>query len=261
MIITQSACSSCGTTIVDGYRNCASCGAPITLGGNSEAGDLHRISATPGRDISKMNANLLDTIPRVLTPQPQSQYSDAWVDLVFIDPFTASSASAYGNDAFGEIGSNNPVSLAYSRRVLHRAIFASPLFDLRPELGASAGNPGAASINRGGAFGQGSRYNVQLKRGRTSTSGERLYNYSTVDFTALSDPQDLVQSSSPQSISATVRNAPILPTDALTTTLLTFSPPANPVRFWTVYVIVDILANAPIADETPAVHKVRWWAG
>ena len=33
-----------------------------------------------------MNANLLDTIPRVLTPQPQSQYSDAWVDLVFIDP-------------------------------------------------------------------------------------------------------------------------------------------------------------------------------
>ena len=258
MYIQNISCASCGSAIIDGYRSCGVCGAPVNLGGNSESGNLHRIAGTPGRDMSKMNMNLLDTIPRVLAPQPLSQYSDGQTSLQFVSPFAS---PTYGKDAYGEIGSNNPVSLAYSRRVEYRAIFTSPLFDLRPELGASAGNPGAASINRGGAYGQGARFNVQLERGRTPNSDERMYNYQTIDFTATADPQKLVQTSAPQSVSAAVRNAPIVLAGTNTTTLLSFSPPSNPVRFWQLWFVVDVIANDLVPNALPSQHRVVWWAG
>lgn len=265
MFLTTISCSACGTVVMAaqsaGYQSCPSCGMPVDLGGNSQAGDLRRIAGTPGREPDKQNANLYETIPRVQVPQPVSQHHDADVELVFVDPFVA--GVPYSNEAYGEIGSNNPVNTAYSRRVIYRALWQSPVFDLRTELGTSQGNANIAlPINRGPAYGQGARLNLQLTRGQAGTSYEALYNYQFVDNTALSDSAYMVQTCAPQSVTAAVRNAPIaIDNTGLATTLLSFSAPANPVRFWQVVIVVDIMANDLLPAASPAFHRVKWWAG
>lgn len=247
--------------VAPGYQNCVNCGAPVDLGGNSEAGNLMRVSFTPGRDPSAQNKNAYETIPRVLVPQPLSQHGDGQVQLVFASPFTA--GSPYNSNSLGEIGSNNPASTAYSRRVEYRALYATPLFDLRPELGASQATTSALPINRGNAYGQGSRLILQLERGQAGNADERFYNYQFADFTALVEPTRLFQTCAPQSITASIRNTPIVADDgtSMVTTLLPFQAPANPVRFWQLWIIVDVIANDLVPNAAPAPHKISWWAG
>lgn len=202
--------------------------------------------------------------PPNASPQPLAQYAGSTVEIVFADPFTA--GAPYNDIRFGEIGSNDPADAAYSRRVLWRGFWSSPVFDLRPELRSSSGlGELATPLNRAGSLGQGSRVLAELQRlplGNYAAS----YAYSVRDDVGFISGQDLFPVMAPSNINAAVEASPII-TSGTTSVMLAFTPPGNPVRFWRCYLVIDILADDTLVPPGPATagdvarHFMTVWAG
>lgn len=256
-------CGRCGAENPAGLSACFRCSLPHPAGGGGVlSAEYDRTSGyVPPFEPDAWAQNRLGTTPGSLAPQPLSQVFGDEVRLQFLSPFDANAPALIASNAMGEIGSSNPGSTTdYSRRVRLRALWRSPVFDLRPELGASSGSVTAGTpVNRGTAYGQGMRLVVQLRRTNTATGGERFYCYQYVAWASLTNADQLVQVGAPVSITAAVRNAPIAATGALAQSQHVFTPPANPVRYWQAGIVCDVIANDADA-EAAAEHRVRFWA-
>ncbi len=191
---------------------------------------------------------------------PLAQILRSPAQLRFVDPFT--SGAEYRDAAYPEIGSNDPANPAYTRRVLFRALWTSPTFNLRPELGtgAQASVSMGTALPRTGALGQGARALIRLDR-KTLTTYAASYNYSAVDRVSVGNSKELFPSTASYSLTAAVQASPLLDTNGDTTLLLPFAPPGNPVQYWNVTLVVDIIADSTQAAPTPAAHTVSMWAG
>jgi hypothetical protein len=142
---------------------------------------------------------------------------------------------------------------------LFRALWQTPPFDLRPDLrsSASADQTLAYPIYRGGAYGAGAVLSVLLEglAGAAADVDPALEFY-TLEFAHPVDPvgfagpfgEGLAPIGSRQNITSQVWASA-----ALGNCLLTFSPPANPVRYWAVAIIIDLVeipgAPAPILPD------------
>lgn len=265
-------CGRCYGLNPDSARACGYCGTVLPLGASGTfMPQPSHVTGIPGTmDPTAWAANPQMSVPGVLTPRPLAQYATPTVPLVFTSPFAAvgsttnSDAPPVSSNVYGEVGSDDPTDASYSRRVRLRAIWWSPLFDLRPELQGSAGPaPQGMPISRGPAFGAGASLIVQLRRGSDAGNREELYNYQMQMQTCLFNPdQYLAIMQPPTSITAAVQNSPITnnaPT-AMERCQLVFTPPGNPIRYWRVCVVVDVLANG--ADASAAIpHEIMAWAG
>jgi len=127
----------------------------------------------------------------------------------------------------------NPVNPDLGNLPEFQATYETPIFDLRPDLRASASaeNQAAYPIYRGGAFGAGGSLQLMVRR----SGGGNIHDipYMQVwwqEFAALSDPQDF------RSITPTNANSAIDVTSQFYqgagACLLNFIPPSNPVRYW-----------------------------
>ncbi len=123
----------------------------------------------------------------------------------------------------------------------YEATFETPIFDLRPDLRASASaeNQAAYPIWRGGAFGAGGTLQILINTGRPDNL-QFLINsipYMQVwaqEFAALSDPTD-VRSITPPPFGAGASGAIDVTSEfyqGSEAVLLNFIPPSNPVRYW-----------------------------
>jgi hypothetical protein len=201
------------------------------------------------------------TPPPNASPQPLAGMLGTRIQLRFRDPHAAA-AGNLASPGYGEIGSSDPANAAYSRRVIFRALWTSPTFNLRPELrnNGAVGQLGAP-INRAGSLGQGARLILRMERGDVGTYSNN-YNYNARDDGSIVDTQDrnIFPVGAPYSISTAIHAAPIVG-DGLTSQVLTFAPPANPIQFWRLTLVVDIIADATQATPTPAPHFITFWAG
>jgi len=254
-------CPRCAAGAYSGAAFCGGCGLPFAASASYPQPGTW--SAHGKVDQFAWAANPQATTPNQAVPLPLGNYIEQERQLVFRSPFGAGAPAMYASDAFGEVGSNDPLNLAYSRRVRLRSVWSSPIFDLRPELRSLPATQDGMPLNRPGALGQGARLLVQLRRGASANNQEGTYNYQTVEFIALGDQKlTMVQAAAPTFISAAVQASPIV-TEGTTSTLLVFNPPGNPVRFWQVYVVVDIPANdgAGVPADPAAPHYIKTWAG
>ncbi len=239
---------------------CGGCGLPFAAGAAypqpgvwSQAGKV---------DAYAWAQNPQASTPTVAIPLPLAIYSEPERQLKFRDPFAAGVPAIYSSNALGEVGSNNPLNVAYSRRVWRRSIWTSPVFDLRPELRSLPNTQDGMPLNRVGALGQGARLLLRLRRGATENNQEGTYNYQSVETVSVGERKlTEFQASAPTSITAAVQASPIVADTDTTSTLLVFAPPGNPVRFWQVMVVVDIPANDTVAEDEPAAHYISAWAG
>ena len=124
----------------------------------------------------------------------------------------------------------------------YEATFETPVFDLRPDLRASASaeNQAAYPIWRGGAFGAGGSCQILINGGRPGSANARLITaipYMQVwaqESASLSDPTD-VRSITPPPFGPAASGAIDVTSEfyqGSEAVLLNFIPPANPVRYW-----------------------------
>jgi len=119
----------------------------------------------------------------------------------------------------------------------YRATWESPVFDLRPDLKASAGteNQAAYPIFRGGAFGAGGTLQILVRSG----DGGFIHTIPTMrvcaqEIAGLSDP-NLAISITPPPVGLGASGAIDVTSEFYQGNegvLLNFIPPCNPVRYW-----------------------------
>jgi hypothetical protein len=146
---------------------------------------------------------------------------------------------------------------------LFRGLWQTPPFDLRPDLrsSASADQTLAYPIYRGGAYGAGAVLSVLLENLRTIAGGVvPALEFYTLEFAHPLDPvghlgafgEGLAPLGTRQNITSQVWAA------STGNALLTFNPPANPVRYWAVAIILDIVAIPGEPVPVPPAHLTAW---
>jgi hypothetical protein len=143
-----------------------------------------------------------------------------------------------------ELSPNNP-NLGLLPR--YEATYETPIFDLRPDLRASASaeNQAAYPIWRGGAFGAGGSLQIMVRR----TDGGNIFdiNYMEVwwqEFAALSDPTDF-RAITPSNLNSGIEVTSQFYQGA-EACLLNFVPPSNPVRYWKGRLYFKIVSAPPL---------------
>ena len=124
----------------------------------------------------------------------------------------------------------NPVTGVGEER-FYRASWESPVFDLRPDLKASAGteNQAAYPIFRGGAFGAGGTLQILIRRDGGAIPGISNITLFAQEFAAVS------VSPTPFGLGRPVTAGVDITSEfyqGMRGTLLNFIPPSNPVRYW-----------------------------
>lgn len=115
----------------------------------------------------------------------------------------------------------------------YRATWESPVFDLRPDLKASAGteNQSAYPIFRGGAFGAGGSLQILVRRDDGTIPNISNVTVFAQEFAAVTNPQDIV-SVSPTPFTTAGVDITSEFYQGMQAALLNFIPPSNPVRYW-----------------------------
>ena len=258
-------CPSCGSLPQPGAVTCWRCSLPLPAAssGHMAPGSQQTTGGVGPFEPHAWAQNPSLNSPGSKAPQSLTQYLAADQNLVFVNPHTAGVNVDYTRDAFGRIGTDvgTDATAFFSNRVVLRALWQGPIFDLRPGLSSSTGAQNVGlPINRGGSMGAGMTLFLMLRRGVAVSQRERFYNYQRVDFVSFSEVANLAQVGSAQSITAMVNNAPVPIAPALPTSLLRWTPPAGPIRFWRPMLVVDIMANADGQDSPAAQHILRSWA-
>ena len=115
----------------------------------------------------------------------------------------------------------------------YRATWESPVFDLRPDLKASAGteNQAAYPIFRGGAFGAGGTLQILVRSDGFPINQIPNVTVWAQEFAAVTNPQDIVSVSPTPTLTAGVDITSEF-YQGEQAALLNFIPPSNPVRYW-----------------------------
>jgi len=143
-----------------------------------------------------------------------------------------------------------------------RALWQSPIFDLRPDLGASSGADHALAkpINRSAAFGAGAQLTAMITNtagalSQLSTLQQQALEVYTVEYghPALPNAADLQPLNSAQNVTTHLWAA------GAGSAMLPFSPPGNPMRYWSVALVFDV-TNVPGVDVTAIPSTLSVWA-
>jgi len=142
-----------------------------------------------------------------------------------------------------------------------RALWRSAVFDLRPDLRASASvdYTVAFPINRSAAFGAGGALSCMIGvingalQDLPLATAQVLELY-TVEYGHVLDPTQLAALDTRQNATSTLWAA------QTGTALLAFTPPANPIRYWQVALIFDLITVDGAADP-PVPTNLSVWGG
>jgi hypothetical protein len=205
-----------------------------------------RYAYAPGTyDREALHANPTGAVPGPLSMENRGYWSDANRRLTFQrslggPPFTWPADSPYGALAYG-FGA--PVPYA-------RALWQAGPFDLRPDLraSASADHTLAYPINRGGAYGAGAAMAVMIQDVSGALASLPLNQQLALEFYALEfghvqTPELMTPLEIRQNITSHVWAA------GSGAALIPFIPPANPIRYWSIAIIADVI---PIDNVDPS---------
>lgn len=138
-----------------------------------------------------------------------------------------------------------------------RALWKSPIFDLRPDLKASGSyQPEARPIMRGADFGRGARLILRSSGLTQIPVGFKVYS---VEFGSTNNPRQMFAMNARQDITSHFFDpwpaqqggppqAPGLQNFGTGASLLGWEPAANPIRFWSVAVIFELTQGNPPLD-------------
>jgi hypothetical protein len=177
---------------------------------------------------------------------PHSFWTGSLVPIAFALPplpFTGIGNTVYGPSVTGP-GTIDPL--------FARAIWRTPIFDLRPELNAASSYlPEASPVNRSGVYGAGARLTLET-RGLDTIGVMPLRVYS-IEMGGVSDPRQMLAMNQRLDVTShfldpipTAQGAPPqlpgLPGLITGGSMMVWEPPANPMRYWQVAVIFEVLA-------------------
>lgn len=251
----MSGCNNCGAPAY-GNAICWQCGVGLTGGGGSINPNHVPYQTVPGKpNLTGWAENPMRTVPRTQGVQQTFGYwtGSAWSTLVFQDPATISMSAEPSHYAVNGQWPALVFGETTAPACYRRAVWFSPVFDMRPELAGSASeSPIGVPIWRAGAYGQGVR---MMLEGQVSGDGTGLdMNMAYVTFQATRVPTDIAPVHYPQHVGYHGdRND--LAGSGLNFFAANFQAPANPVRYWQVAVIFDI-AEDPGDTPSPIV-KLR----
>jgi hypothetical protein len=279
------ACHTCGVVNdVGPYRRaCGSCNTPLP-GGGGNVGFPERLTADPaGYDAARERelAGTAPASPAALNERAATQSTSA-VDTA-INMRNPADVPSLQDPAYGQWAVPNPVGDPIfglpEQRVALRGLWNSPVFDMRPDLaGDTSQLTRGEVIYRGQNLGQGARLIVRLKIVSDGLLSAAFYNYQFVMRVGYIGsevgPAGLEQIHAAQSITASVWNNKAVPFNAdgtSTYTHLVFAPPANPVRFFQVGIVVDRMVREveeaeggvilPVIPPRTNTHFVTHWLG
>jgi hypothetical protein len=178
---------------------------------------------------------------------PHSFWTSSLVPIAFaLPPLTPVGIgnAVYGPSVIGPLtGTIDPL--------FARAIWRTPIFDLRPELNAASSYlPEASPVNRSGVYGAGARLTLETRGLDSISSAIRVYS---VELGGVSDPRQMLAMNQRLDVTShffdpipTGQGAPPqrpgLPGLITGSSMMVWEPPANPLRYWQVAVIFEVLA-------------------
>lgn len=199
-------------------------------------------------DLNAPYQNLSRSVPQIPAPEIRAFWSGSFTALTFqAAPFPAGSPYdqiIYDAAPPGGLGA-----------LFARAIWHSPTFDLRPDLkAASSYQNEARPIARGSDYGRGARLMVTTTGLNNIGAGFKVYS---VEFGSTDNPRDMRAMNSRQDITSHFfdpqfpTNIPTVPTNPGqqsffgASSVLSWKPAANPIRYWNVAIIFEVTAGNP----------------
>jgi len=191
-------------------------------------------------------------------PTDQHQYQNEGGNVSFFQVRGGNIGDVVREGAYGPISlSTNPSDFTVS----WRGRIQSPILDLRPDLGDSAGltTSNAKPIWRGMAAGAGAQLLIQLEIEQTAGSFDpALINVWQAERGSPWKPDSLYFLGAPTAITQAILDGQTTVTPASQgggtgdgrtyTTTLIFDPPSNPIRYWQCFLSIDIMPQAAYTE-------------
>jgi hypothetical protein len=194
-----------------------------------------------------INANPTQSVPGPASVQNLGYWSDTRKRLMFTNRVGGTFPAPYSNGEYQWGNPNVPAA---------RALWQTPVFDLRPDLKASAGVDPSIAFPIMRPYGSGSLLSAFVENdggvlGSLSNLIVPFLEFYAVGFGHPVDPQQVAPLSLRRNITSAVWSG------ASGAAILSFVPPSNPIRYWAVAIVVDLLDDdAGAAPPIPSTLSI-----